>query len=242
MTSVILDTMEARQSGALVDAEKAYHDLLKRIHENALDNFESLGQYASEIKDANIFSEAEMATITESMFMENIVWNCFSTSKASSPLLSSITLRILLQRMLDDKQEKIDIGVKKCVVVFETGGKAVHYVVRVVFKRLLPSRSAYLHLDIGSRAYDQCGLNPTSVVYGGEPDEELVWFDEVDKKAMKEKRRNEIMYVLWNKVKDPTKFLRLVSKGLTAEERIAVHLAVGRLVPKWDEALGYINL
>ena len=100
MSKVVLETMESRQRGMKVDAERAYRDLLKQIHENALENFNSLGSYAKEIENAKIFTDREIGMITEAMFMENVVWNCFSTSKAMSPLLASITLEILLREML----------------------------------------------------------------------------------------------------------------------------------------------
>lgn len=241
-TPLVLKGMDFYKPESKELAYKAYNRLLKRIHEHALECTDDCRAHMIQIIKLRTYTVEETEIIYQALFTSRIVTNCFSVARSRSPLLSAVALEILLSNMFKSHVGKMDIHIEKCVVVFDTGGMADHYVVRVIFKRLLPSRSAYVHLDVGSRLYCGLGLQVESTVYGGVPPEKRMWFDEIDAEATKLKKRNALTFSIWSNLLDRERFLKMISRSLNAEDRIAIHLAIGRVHPSWDDALGYMEL
>lgn len=217
-------------------AQQAYKDMLEGIHASALEENKDFFEFLHYISSSGLFNENELEVLGQFFFLKRVVCNCFVVAKSDSAFVASVALEIVFHNLLKTTSG-FSCHVKKCLICFEAGGYAEHYTVRVVVDRLLPSRQAFFHFDVGSHLYETSGLMPDSVIYGGIPNAKMVWLDELDAESKAMKKKNRVMHSLLPLCKSRGKYLCSIAPSLRPADRIAMHLAVGRLVPEWDAAL-----
>ncbi len=227
-------------SEILDDARLAYNAVLDDIKSKALSTESDIAKYLCHINEAGVFTSTELCIIGEVLFMERLVLRCFVSANCENGFLACVALECLLAKALERSEGDVDAHIEKCVINFENGYSAAHYIVRVVFNRLLPSRQSFIHLDVGASMFERSGMMPASIVHGGIP-EDALWLDEINETAKSAKKRCEILFSLWNSLRDRRKFLTMIAKGSCISERLALHLSVGRSVPEFDPAQVYMR-
>ena len=188
-------------------------------------------------------SKVEEALIRRALLIDQLVYAVFVTCQSNNTFLAACCVDELMHVLFSQIRvpQGCAFGMQPCIVRFEQGF-VDHFNVRLSLARVRPAPriknginwqlgQAHVHLDPGTRIYENSGVEAMSIYYGTTPEgrKEMNFMDEATDEAKSKKKRMEVLHQLWSNTDDKKKFFVMVCKSVPLQDRMAVTFSLGML-------------